>query len=41
GNDASAVSTAEADPGNSAPSDFVPQHQDQTKFVEGLETVLT
>ncbi|GJU73318.1 hypothetical protein Tco_1264723 [Tanacetum coccineum] len=27
GNDASAVSTAEADPGNSAPSDFVPQQQ--------------
>ncbi|GKC54013.1 hypothetical protein Tco_1076758 [Tanacetum coccineum] len=27
GNDASAVSTAEANPGNSAPSDFVPQQQ--------------
>ncbi|GJU02215.1 hypothetical protein Tco_1112553 [Tanacetum coccineum] len=27
GNDASAVSTAEADPGKSAPSDFVPQQQ--------------
>ncbi|GKC22100.1 hypothetical protein Tco_1024250 [Tanacetum coccineum] len=27
GNDASAVSTAEADPGNSAPSDFIPQQQ--------------
>ncbi|GJX85170.1 hypothetical protein Tco_0335944 [Tanacetum coccineum] len=27
GNDASAVSTAEVDPGNSAPSDFVPQQQ--------------
>ncbi|GJW01589.1 hypothetical protein Tco_1556840 [Tanacetum coccineum] len=27
GNDALAVSTAEADPGNSAPSDFVPQQQ--------------
>ncbi|GJY43034.1 hypothetical protein Tco_0431247 [Tanacetum coccineum] len=27
GNDASALSTAEADPGNSAPSDFVPQQQ--------------
>ncbi|GJX71962.1 hypothetical protein Tco_0309133 [Tanacetum coccineum] len=34
GNDASAVSKAKADPGKSAPSDFVPQQQ-------GLETVLT
>ncbi|GJX44666.1 hypothetical protein Tco_0261342 [Tanacetum coccineum] len=42
GNDASAVSTAEADPGKSAPSDFVPQQQDLTKSVsEGLETILT
>ncbi|GJW08222.1 hypothetical protein Tco_1570645 [Tanacetum coccineum] len=42
GNDASAVSTAKADPRNSTPSDFVPQQQDQTKYVsEGLETVLT
>ncbi|GJT22347.1 hypothetical protein Tco_0892284 [Tanacetum coccineum] len=42
GNDASAVSTAKADPGNSTPSDLVPQQQDQTKYVsEGLETVLT
>nr|GEV59461.1 retrovirus-related Pol polyprotein from transposon TNT 1-94 [Tanacetum cinerariifolium] len=42
GNDASAASTAEADPGNYAPSDFVPQQQDQTKSIsEGLETILT
>ncbi|GJR63001.1 hypothetical protein Tco_1505163 [Tanacetum coccineum] len=42
GNDASAVSTAKVDPGNSTLSDFVPQQQDQTKYVsEGLETVLT
>ncbi|GJS48768.1 hypothetical protein Tco_0598889 [Tanacetum coccineum] len=42
GNDASEVSIAEADPRNSALSDFVPQQQDQTKSVsEGLETVLT
>ncbi|GJS53475.1 hypothetical protein Tco_0626837 [Tanacetum coccineum] len=34
GNDASAVSTAEADLGKFAPSDFIPQQQ-------GLETVLT
>ncbi|GJZ34070.1 hypothetical protein Tco_0579506 [Tanacetum coccineum] len=41
-NDASAVSTAKADPEKSAPSDFVPQQQDQTKSIsEGLETVLT
>ncbi|GJQ96300.1 hypothetical protein Tco_0007439 [Tanacetum coccineum] len=41
GNDALAVSTAEADLGKSAPSDFVPQQQGQTKFVkEGLEIVL-
>ncbi|GKC65282.1 hypothetical protein Tco_1097880 [Tanacetum coccineum] len=31
GNDASAVSTAEADPGNSAPSDFVPRQQGMNK----------
>ncbi|GKB95014.1 hypothetical protein Tco_0981151, partial [Tanacetum coccineum] len=38
----SAVSTAEADPGKSAPSDFIPQQQDKTQSVsEGLETVLT
>ncbi|GJY38878.1 hypothetical protein Tco_0425242 [Tanacetum coccineum] len=42
GNDASAVSTAEADPRKFAPSDFVPQQQDQTKFVsEELEIFLT
>ncbi|GJT25035.1 hypothetical protein Tco_0894972 [Tanacetum coccineum] len=36
------ASTTEADPGNFAPSDFVPQQQDQTKSVsEGLEIVLT
>ncbi|GKF73620.1 hypothetical protein Tco_0219952, partial [Tanacetum coccineum] len=34
--------TTEADLGLSAPSDFVPQQQDQTKYVsEGLETILT
>nr|GEX35233.1 hypothetical protein [Tanacetum cinerariifolium] len=39
--DVSIVFTAEVDPGNFAPSDFVPQQQDQTKSVsEGLETVL-
>ncbi|GJY94356.1 hypothetical protein Tco_0510717 [Tanacetum coccineum] len=38
----SATSTVEVDLGNSAPSDFVPQQQDQTTSVsEGLETVLT
>nr|GEZ63514.1 hypothetical protein [Tanacetum cinerariifolium] len=42
GNNASAVSTVKADPGNSTPSDFLPQQSDQTKSVnEGLETVLT
>ncbi|GJX50446.1 hypothetical protein Tco_0277291 [Tanacetum coccineum] len=34
GNDASAVSTAEADPGNSAPSDFVPQQQGINKGIK-------
>ncbi|GJS36999.1 hypothetical protein Tco_0535381 [Tanacetum coccineum] len=42
GNDASTVSTAEADPGNSAPSTDPHVHADQTKSVsEGLDTVLT
>nr|GEU81658.1 hypothetical protein [Tanacetum cinerariifolium] len=42
GNDASAVSAADVSPGNSAPSDFVPQQLDQTKSVSvGLEAVLT
>ncbi|GKG33298.1 hypothetical protein Tco_0433457, partial [Tanacetum coccineum] len=51
GNDASVVSTTEADPRNFAPSDFVPYlfagtdphvPADQTKYVsEGLDTVLT
>nr|GEV31954.1 reverse transcriptase domain-containing protein [Tanacetum cinerariifolium] len=39
---ATKASTVEADPGNYAPSDFIPQQQDQTKSVsEGLETILT
>ncbi|GJT97825.1 hypothetical protein Tco_1093343 [Tanacetum coccineum] len=37
GNDASAASTAEDDPGNSAPSDFTKPNM----LVKGLETVLT
>ncbi|GJW12983.1 hypothetical protein Tco_0017116 [Tanacetum coccineum] len=42
GNDASAASTAEADPGNSAPTTDPYVLADQTKsFSEGLETVLT
>nr|GEW24445.1 reverse transcriptase domain-containing protein [Tanacetum cinerariifolium] len=42
GNDASAASTAEANPRKSTLSDFTPQQQDQTKSVsEGLETILT
>ncbi|GJY11781.1 hypothetical protein Tco_0381090 [Tanacetum coccineum] len=42
GNDASAASTTEADPGNSAPSTDPHVLADKTKFVsEGLETVLT
>ncbi|GJZ69639.1 hypothetical protein Tco_0633189 [Tanacetum coccineum] len=42
GNDASAASTAEADPGNSAPSTDPHVFADQTKSVsEGLETILT
>ncbi|GKA33255.1 hypothetical protein Tco_0719622 [Tanacetum coccineum] len=42
GNDALAVSTTKADPRNYAPSDFIPQQQDQTKSVsERLDAVLT
>ncbi|GJZ92621.1 hypothetical protein Tco_0664686, partial [Tanacetum coccineum] len=42
GYDASVESTAESDPGLSAPSEFVPQQQDQSKSVsKGLEIVLT
>ncbi|GKC38388.1 hypothetical protein Tco_1050772, partial [Tanacetum coccineum] len=42
GNDASAVSTAEADPGKSAPSTDPHVLADQTKYVsEGLKTILT
>nr|GEX32108.1 hypothetical protein [Tanacetum cinerariifolium] len=42
GCDGSLDSTTKANPRVSAPSDFVPQQQDQTKFVsEGLENVLT
>ncbi|GKD69318.1 hypothetical protein Tco_1323408, partial [Tanacetum coccineum] len=36
-NDALAVSTAEADPGNSAPSDFVPQQQVEEEVAESPE----
>ncbi|GJZ66921.1 hypothetical protein Tco_0630161 [Tanacetum coccineum] len=40
--DASANSTAEADPGTSAPNDSLPPQQDKTKSVsDGLKTVLT
>nr|GEU38286.1 KRAB-A domain-containing protein 2-like [Tanacetum cinerariifolium] len=39
GHDASADSTAEADPGNSAPNDSIPSQQDQTKSArDGLKT---
>ncbi|GJS51462.1 hypothetical protein Tco_0624824 [Tanacetum coccineum] len=42
GCDASADSTAKADPGLSAPNDSIPQQQDQTRSVsKGLETILT
>ncbi|GKF08997.1 hypothetical protein Tco_0043221, partial [Tanacetum coccineum] len=42
GHDVALDSTAEVDPGLSAPNDSIPLQQDQTKSVsEGLETVLT
>ncbi|GKA71368.1 hypothetical protein Tco_0777507 [Tanacetum coccineum] len=42
GRDASADSTAEADPGKSAPNDSIPQQQDKTKSAsDGLKIVLT
>nr|GEZ87147.1 hypothetical protein [Tanacetum cinerariifolium] len=42
GNDASADSIAEADPGLSAPNDSIPSQQDQTKYVgDGLRTAQT
>ncbi|GKE26175.1 hypothetical protein Tco_1441559 [Tanacetum coccineum] len=42
GCDASADSTSEADPGISAPNDFIPEQQDKTKSAkDGLKTVHT
>ncbi|GJT56007.1 hypothetical protein Tco_0991061 [Tanacetum coccineum] len=40
GNGASVVFTAEANPGNSAPSDFIPQHQDLDSLEDDLVIVV-